>query len=67
MYYSISAHRYYKSMTVQKAISEWFWDTETTKGYSIYFLIDWANGSIVISQYSTVNDNVCVLGYDLIL
>lgn len=54
-------------MTVQKAISEWFWDTETTKGYSIYFSIDWANGSIVISQYSTVNDNVCVLGYDLIL
>lgn len=66
VYYSINGNRYRKSAIIPKTTSDWFWDIETTNGYVIYFLINWEQGAIVVSQYSTQNDEVCVLGYDLI-
>ena len=65
IYYSIHALKYKRNFTISRGDAEWFWDTN--ESWIIYVMIDWDKGKIIMSGYTTVNDNVCIMGYDLIL
>ena len=64
LYYSIHSLKYRRSFIIAKGDKEWFWDSEAE--WQIFIQIDWDTGIIFVSNYSTANDNVCLLGYDLI-
>lgn len=66
IYYSIHPSRYTKNFVIANGDNEWFWDTSTLN-LTIFVLVNWKIGEISVSSYSTANDNVCVMGYDLIL
>ena len=64
LYYSIHALKYKRSLIIAKGDDQWVWDSEAE--WQIFIQIDWDTGKILVSSYSTANDNVCLLGYDLI-
>ena len=64
LYYSIHSLKYRRSLIIAKGDDQWAWDSEAE--WQIFIQIDWDTGKILVSNYSTANDNVCLLGYDLI-
>lgn len=64
LYYSIHSLKYRRSLIIAKGDDQWVWDSEAE--WQIFIQIDWDTGKILVSNYSTANDNVCLLGYDLI-
>ena len=64
LYYSIHSLKYRRSLIITKGDDQWVWDSEAE--WQIFIQIDWDTGKILVSSYSTANDNVCLLGYDLI-
>lgn len=64
LYYSIHSLKYRRSLIIAKGDDQWVWDSEA--GWQIFIQIDWDTGKILVSSHSTANDNVCLLGYDLI-
>lgn len=64
LYYSIHSLKYRRSLIIAKGDDQWVWDSEAE--WQIFIQIDWDTGKILVSSYSTANDNVCLLGYDLI-
>lgn len=64
LYYSIHSLKYKRSLIIAKGDDQWVWDSEAE--WQIFIQIDWDTGKILVSSYSTANDNVCLLGYDLI-
>ena len=66
IYYSIHPARYKKNFIVAHNDTEWFWDINHLE-WVIFIKVDWNEGTIIVSQNSTADGNVCVMGYDLIL
>ena len=64
LYYSIHPLKYKRSLIIAKGDNQWVWDSEAE--WQIFIQIEWDTGKIFVSNYSTANDNVCLLGYDLI-
>lgn len=67
IYYSIHAEKYRKNFIIPCNTDDWYFDTNTVSNYSIFVKVDWSAGIIYVSNLSTSNNNVCILGYDLII